>query len=218
MPRKLKAMLGGLRGGTLEAVRGAVRGGRRSARFSAQTSGDWSGVPRGKQGVGRDNRLDDGPENRPDDGPENRPGNRPESRPDNGPGRKVRPKRRAKWRPKLHAEAGLTLLELVVAVMVLSLGTIAALRATDQSRLAIGGAEPRALAQIVVRNRAQELRLHGGRARLPGEVELGGRLFTVTVRTARTSGGLIRATITARSTTGPGASLVTFVPASGAPQ
>lgn len=113
-------------------------------------------------------------------------------------------------------EKGLTLLELVVAVMVLSLGALAALRATDQARLAIGGAEPRALAQIIARNRAQELRLYGGRADLPGQVRMGGRDFRVSVVTRSTSGGLLRAAITVRAGPGPGAHLVAFVPPRGA--
>ena len=113
------------------------------------------------------------------------------------------------------SDRGLTLLELVVAVLVLSLGTIAALKAMDQSRLAIGGAETRALAQIAARNRAQELRLFGGRAALPDTVRMGRRDFRLAVETEATAGGLLRAAITVRSEAGPGAYLVTFVPLRG---
>ena len=69
---------------------------------------------------------------------------------------------------------GLTLLELVIAVFILSLGSLAAIRATDQSRLAIGGEPSRIMAMIVARNRVQELQLYGasgagrnGRTHLP---------------------------------------------------
>lgn len=113
------------------------------------------------------------------------------------------------------SDHGLTLLELVVAVLVLSLGTLAALKAIDQSRLAIGGAETRALAQIVARNRAQELRLFGGSAALPDTVRMGPRDFRVGVETETTAGGLLRAEITVRAEAGPGAYLVTFVPVRG---
>ena len=51
------------------------------------------------------------------------------------------------------ATRGLTLLELVVAVLVLSVGSIAAIRATDQSRVAIGGLPSRVVSAIVARNR-----------------------------------------------------------------
>lgn len=111
------------------------------------------------------------------------------------------------------ATRGLTLLELVIAVLVLSLGSLAAVRATDQSRLAIGGMEVRQLAQIVARNRVQELHLLGatGAASLPAETEMGGRGFTVAVAREATAGGLIRAEITVRSAEGPGAFVVAYV-------
>lgn len=112
---------------------------------------------------------------------------------------------------------GLTLLELVVAVMVLSVGSIAALRATDQSRVAIGGMPSRVLAQIVARNRAQELQLYGGQGAqaLPGDVEMGRRQFKVTVQTATTAAGLVEAVITVRGPDGPGAHLVAYVTPNG---
>lgn len=105
------------------------------------------------------------------------------------------------------------MLELVIAVMVLSMGSIAALRASDQSRLAIGGMPDRMLAQIVARNRVQELQLYGavGARALPGEVEMGGRLFRVGVRTATTAAGLTEAAITVRGPGGAGAYLVAYV-------
>jgi len=108
---------------------------------------------------------------------------------------------------------GLTLLELVVAVMVLSLGSIAALRATDQSRVSIGGMPSRVLAQIVARNRVQELQLYGalGSGSLPGQVEMGGRSFQVEVKKTATAGGLVEATVIVRGPDGPGAYLVAYV-------
>lgn len=111
------------------------------------------------------------------------------------------------------AARGLTLLELVVAVLVLSLGSIAALRATDQSRLAIGGMPSRMLAQVVARNRVQELMLFGaaGAGALPAEVEMGGRVFRVRVETDATAGGLTRAQVSVRGPDGPGAYLVAYV-------
>ena len=114
---------------------------------------------------------------------------------------------------KHRAMRGLTLLELVIAVLVLSMGSLAAVRATDQSRVSIGGMPARVLAQIVARNRVQELQLYGaiGARNLPGRVEMGGRSFQVNVETKSTAGGLIEASVTVRGQNGPGAYLVTYV-------
>jgi len=114
-----------------------------------------------------------------------------------------------RFNPK--GDRGLTLVELAVAILVLALGAIAALRATDQSRLAISGAQDRALAQVVVRNRAEELRLPAAAA-LPAEVTQAGKTFAVETRTERTAAGLVEATITARATSGAGAQLVVYLP------
>lgn len=111
-------------------------------------------------------------------------------------------------------DRGLTLLELAVAVLVLSVGTIAALRAADQSRLAIGGAQDRVLASLAARNRIEELRLYGsGGPALPGTVVQGGQTFTIETRIELTLGGLYEATVLARSPiTGTGASMVALLP------
>ena len=109
---------------------------------------------------------------------------------------------------------GLTLLELVVAIFVLALGSMAALRAVDQSRLVIGGADDRLLAQIVARNRAEALRLFGPAAvaSLPARVEMGGRGFALHTEMQVTAGGLHRVDLSVRSAAGPGVSLVVFLP------
>lgn len=122
-------------------------------------------------------------------------------------------RRRLTGRLRKQATRGLTLLELVVAVMVLSLGSLAALRATDQSRVSIGGMQTRVLAQIVARNRVQELQLYGALAAgsLPTQVEMGGRSFEVNVATQSTAGGLVEAVITVRGADGPGAYMVAYV-------
>ncbi|KMK64005.1 prepilin-type N-terminal cleavage/methylation domain-containing protein [Puniceibacterium sp. IMCC21224] len=119
------------------------------------------------------------------------------------------------------AMAGLSLLELVVAIAVLSIGTLAALRASDQARLVIGGAEPRVLAQLVAQNRAEELRLLGsavGRS-LPEHVTMGPQGFVVATTYETTAAGLVRAEITARADSGmrpgPGALVVTWLPRAG---
>lgn len=116
-------------------------------------------------------------------------------------------------RLKRRSPRGLTLLELVIAVLVLSLGSLAAIRATDQSRVAIGGMPSRVMAGIVARNRIQELQLYGATkaGTLPAQVEMGGRLFQVHTETEATSGRLVRVAVTARGPDGPGAYLVAYL-------
>lgn len=122
-------------------------------------------------------------------------------------------------RPALrrHTTRGLTLLELVIAVLVLSLGSLAAIRATDQSQAAIGGMPTRVLAQIVARNRVQELQLYGAALSdtLPQSIGMGGREFQVTVDKTTTASGLVEARVAVRGPDGPGAFLVAYVPALG---
>ncbi|WGW05912.1 type IV pilus modification PilV family protein [Tropicibacter oceani] len=111
------------------------------------------------------------------------------------------------------AARGMTLVELAVAIFVLTIGSIAALRAADQSARVVGGEMPRLLARIAARNRAEELQLlapfSGG---LPGQVRLGDHVFTLTTTTERTAAGLTQTTITARSDSGEGAQLVVYIP------
>lgn len=117
-------------------------------------------------------------------------------------------------RRRVSGDRGLTLIELAVAVLVLSIGSIAALRAADQSRLAIGGATDRLLAQIVARNRAEELRLlpPEERASLPSEVSMGGQTVSVATTTKTTAAGLEEATVTARAQRGGGAIFLIYLP------
>ncbi|MBD3664938.1 type IV pilus modification PilV family protein [Sulfitobacter aestuariivivens] len=110
-------------------------------------------------------------------------------------------------------DSGMTLIELAVAILILALGTVATLRATDQSRLAIGGAEDRILAQLAARNRAEELQLLGvrGAATLPEVVTLAGQDVTLSTTTKQTEAGLTEATINARAQRGGGAVLVIYL-------
>lgn len=108
-------------------------------------------------------------------------------------------------------QKGLTLLELVVAVAILAVGSIAAIRAMDQARLSLGGAMPRLMAQIAAHNRAEELRLFGVGGNLPATRQMGPYQITLTVTRTTTAGGLVEARILARAETGEGALLVTYV-------
>ncbi|MEP5151789.1 prepilin-type N-terminal cleavage/methylation domain-containing protein [Planktotalea sp.] len=114
-------------------------------------------------------------------------------------------------RRRLKQDQGLTLVELAVAVLVLSIGSIAALRATDQSRVVIGGSETRSFAQIAARNRAEELKLLGPSANLPSSVTLGGQTFELEQDNETTAGGFVKSTITAKSQRG-GALYIVYLP------
>jgi general secretion pathway protein I len=107
----------------------------------------------------------------------------------------------------------MTLVELAVAILILAIGTVAALHAADQSRLAIGGAEDRILAQLAARNRAEELQLLGvsGASALPERVIVAGQEFILATTTKQTAAGLTEATVTARAQRGGGAVLVIYV-------
>lgn len=109
------------------------------------------------------------------------------------------------------ATRGLTLLELVIAVAILALGTLATLNATNQARHSLGGAAPRLLAQLAAENHAEALRLPEAGAP-PTSVTLGPYDFQIETRRRNTAAGLTRADITVRSSEGPGASLVVILP------
>ena len=112
---------------------------------------------------------------------------------------------------RMNTDRGLTLIELAVAILVLAIGSIAAIRAADQSRLAIGGETPRLLARVAARNRIEELQLYGPTARLPETVTLGGQTFLLSTQSATTEAGLVRLVVRARSDTGEGAQLVAYL-------
>lgn len=113
----------------------------------------------------------------------------------------------------VRSDSGFTLIELVVAIVVLSLGTLAVLRAADQSALAISGSTERALAQIAVQNRAEELRFVSAEAGLlPDTVRLGGQVFHFDQTQTVTVGGLIEMRLTARGPSGAGAQMVIYLP------
>ena len=109
---------------------------------------------------------------------------------------------------------GFSLIELAVAVAILSIGTVAAYRSFDQAQRGIGGQLERALAEEVALNRAAELRLGGMRAgrALPSTVRQGGMDWRVAVLESVTAAGLIEATITVRAEDRAGARLVVVVP------
>ncbi|MFW2541364.1 type IV pilus modification PilV family protein [Primorskyibacter sp. 2E107] len=113
-------------------------------------------------------------------------------------------------------DQGMTLIELAVAILVLTIGSIGALRAADQSARSVGGEMPRLLARIAAMNRAEELQLAAPAfGALPRTVMVGETTITYDTETERTEAGLILATVTARADTGEGATLVVYLPGAG---
>ncbi len=110
------------------------------------------------------------------------------------------------------SDRGITLLELMIAILVLSIGTLATFRTLDQSRREIGGEIQRNLAQSVAANRAQEIRIFGlARAlNLPTTVRQGPFDWTIETERKRTDSGLFEVTLLVRSPDGPGARLVLY--------
>lgn len=114
----------------------------------------------------------------------------------------------------LKSGRGFTLIELVIAVAILSIGTIAAYRSFDAAQRGIGGQIPRLLASEVALNRAAELNLAGmaaGRG-LASQVDMGRTRWSVSVIETATAGGLIEAEILVSAADSPGARLVVYVP------
>jgi len=111
-------------------------------------------------------------------------------------------------------DRGISLIEMVVAVLVLSIGVIAGFRTLGQAQVVIGGEMPRLLAQNVALNRAEELQILGGSAGngLPRQVRMGGIDWTVDVTQAATEGGFAEATIRVTAPDQPGAVYVVYAP------
>lgn len=108
---------------------------------------------------------------------------------------------------------GISLIEMVIAVLVLSIGVVAGYRTLGQAQRGIGEELPRLLARTAALNRAEELRLLGmeaGRG-LPAEVTVGPLLLQIEVTEKPTEGGFTEATVKAGAAGLPGALTVVFV-------
>ena len=110
------------------------------------------------------------------------------------------------------SDRGITLLELMIAILVLSIGTLACFRTLDQSRREIGGEMQRHLAQTVAANRAAETRIYGlaRGGSLPKSVRQGPYDWPIETERKATEGGLYEVRLIVTSVDGPGAQLVTY--------
>lgn len=105
---------------------------------------------------------------------------------------------------------GVSLLEVVIAIFVLSIGTLAALRSVEHASRALGGEAARVMALQVALNRAEEYRLLGARgaAALERRVAYGPFQWDLEISEETTRAGFTEATILARSTGQPGGRIV----------
>lgn len=113
---------------------------------------------------------------------------------------------------------GLSLIEMVITVLVLTIGVAAGYRSLGQAKRVIGEEMPRLMARQAALNRAEELRLLGmaaGRG-LPAEVTAGPHAWTLDVVEEPTAGGFVKATVTAGAGSLPGAVTEVFVRPGGA--
>jgi general secretion pathway protein I len=116
----------------------------------------------------------------------------------------------------MRRDAGISLVELIVAVLVLSIAVIGLFRVFDATARNTAGLRDRALALIVAENRAAELQL--GQTDLPDQLPLAGALWQVSIRQTTTSGGFAETHITVTPAQGgPAAHLITYVAQGAAP-
>ncbi|MDF0596406.1 type IV pilus modification PilV family protein [Psychromarinibacter halotolerans] len=110
-------------------------------------------------------------------------------------------------------DTGLSLIEVVIAVLILSIGVAAGFRGLGQASRVIGEESPRLMARHAALNRAEELRLLGMAAgsALPDVVAMGPWDWRIEVTGTATAGGFVEATVTASADGLPGASVVTYV-------
>lgn len=109
-------------------------------------------------------------------------------------------------------ECGVTLVELVIAILVLSLGTVATFRAIDQSRRVTGDATVRFLALQVALNHSEDLRVLSpeAAARLPAAVAMGGHDWRLAESEQITAAGFAEITVNVTAEGLPGAQLVAY--------
>lgn len=108
---------------------------------------------------------------------------------------------------------GFSLIELVIAVVVLSVASMATWRSFEHSGHAIAGQAPRFIARQVALNRAAELRHYGlatARA-LPERVPMGMWTWTVSLSESEARNGLVAVEIAVSAPAQPGQRLTAFV-------
>ncbi|SIS95479.1 general secretion pathway protein I [Roseivivax lentus] len=104
-------------------------------------------------------------------------------------------------------DAGVSLIEMVVAVLILSIAVVGLFRVFDANLRNSAGQRDRALALIVAQNRAESIAL--GLRDLPAVERLADRDWTVETRALTTSGGFSEVSIRVSPASGGPAALLT---------
>ncbi|WP_172299512.1 prepilin-type N-terminal cleavage/methylation domain-containing protein [Pseudoruegeria sp. HB172150] len=114
-------------------------------------------------------------------------------------------------------ERGVSLIEVAVALLVLSAAVAVGFRAVGQARREAQGDLPRLFAREAALNRAEELKLLGLEAgrRLPATVGHGPLVWTLELAVAAGPQGLVTATVQARADGQPGGLAVAYVESAG---
>lgn len=113
-------------------------------------------------------------------------------------------------------EAGVSLIEVAVAVLILSIALIGTFRVLDQGTRQAAGERDRLLGLMVAQNLAAEWRL--GERGLPETVDLGGRQWTVRAEVSETAAGFDQVAIAVSPVAkGPAVRLLTYLDAGGTP-
>lgn len=112
-------------------------------------------------------------------------------------------------------DAGLTLIELIMAVLILSLATLAGMRAVDGARRAVAGEATRALALHVAQNRAARIRIEGaaGAGAMATEATMAGRVWRIETQPRNAPEGLVSYRLHVMAADGAGAVLDLLLPA-----
>ncbi|MDW4500486.1 type II secretion system protein [Sulfitobacter sp. D35] len=108
---------------------------------------------------------------------------------------------------KPFGDDGLSLVEVLIAILVLSIATVGLFRVFGEAATTSAANQDRVLAGMVARNHAVALQL--GDTGLPDRVRFAGRDWQLRTEVAQTSGGFEEVTIDARPVNGGGGSVLT---------
>lgn len=117
-------------------------------------------------------------------------------------------------RARRQMDHGVSTLEILIAITVISIAALASYRSLSQSAVQASGMDARIYAMEVARNRAEEIKLMGVAAArgLPETEKLGPIEWRIETTEEETAVGLIEVAIVVSSPSEAGARLVTYMP------
>lgn len=112
-------------------------------------------------------------------------------------------------RNRQNQQDGVSLIEMIVAVLILSIAVVGLFGVFDQAASSVAANRDRLLAGLVARNAAEEIQL--GLTFPTEQVQMAGQIWQVSSEIRRTSGGFEEVTISVTSQSGrAGAAIVTY--------